>query len=365
MRIGIFPGYDESGASSRIRAYTLQRSLNAIGHDARLWNTNADAVLLQKKLRAPTLSAILNSISPSATVVYDADDGGRALWYPIAPSTLRKVMIAADVVTTDTAGHREWLLQCSPRAVEIIPDCVDYDPKGPVRSNANPGALRILWFGHMTNIALFSRHVQALSSVRGAELVAVTNASAIADLSSRFPSVSFVPWSRATFLDVLRSCTASVLSHDGTALDYGKSNNRMITSITWGVPAIVSRTPEYERTAREAGVEDAVFSNDNELLAIVERLRTEAARRQYLDAAQPVVWERYSPEAVARQFCRMLERVKENRIPSRVPGYFSWLGRAAQGHVAAALAFEAAHFARRWKRADLAPLVPSLREGER
>jgi hypothetical protein len=97
-----------------------------------------------------------------------------------------------------------------------------------------------------------------------------------------------------------------LLSHDGTAADRSKSNNRMISSIAWGVPAIVSRTPEYERTAREAGVTGALFDTPAQMVAAIERHRPAAARAAYLDRAQPHVWRHHAPAVVAGQLLQIL-----------------------------------------------------------
>lgn len=99
--------------------------------------------------------------------------------------------------------------------------------------------------------------------------------------------------------------------HDGSELDRGKSNNKMITSIAWGVPAVVSRTSEYERTARELGVADTVFEDQADLYAIIERLRSADARNAYLAAAQPEVWKQYAPRVIAQNFLEIIARYEK------------------------------------------------------
>jgi hypothetical protein len=191
--------------------------------------------------------------------------------------------------------------------VEVIPDAVDYYPTAPVRVPLTAGEpLRVLWFGSISNVALFERYVPALTSLPGVEPVVATDANAVAAYSAKYPGVCFVPWSRSTFLATLHSCHLSCLMHDGTEVDRVKSNNRMITSITWGVPAVVSRTVEYERTAREAGVAGAVFGGPEDLRAVVESLRSVQGRDEYLTRAQPYVWQMYAPGAVARCFVRLV-----------------------------------------------------------
>ena len=98
----------------------------------------------------------------------------------------------------------------------------------------------------------------------------------------------------------------SWMSHQGNNDDQCKSNTKLVTSIAWGVPAAASRTPEYERTAHEAGISDALFEDEKGLVSIIEKLSTQGARRVYLEQAQPVIWRNYSPLSVARQFIDLL-----------------------------------------------------------
>jgi hypothetical protein len=352
MRIAIFPAHDESAASARIRSFTLQRSLAAMGHDARLRDSEgADVLFVQKRATSNTLTLVREARQQGSLVLYDVDDLGRDLWYHIAPSVLHRLLPMVDVVTTDTSEHRDLLLRdYGVPSVEIIPDTIDYYPTGPVRlplTDTSP--LRVLWFGNVANISLFEKYAHTLASMAGVQTVAVTNARAIERLSAHWPAVDFVPWSRNEFVSVLQSCALTVLPHDGTEADRAKSNNRMIASITWGVPAIVSRTPDYVRTAQEAGVEYALFNDESELIAAVERLRTASARLAYLDAAQSEVWRRYSPAAVAMRFLEVVQSAKRQNAISP-DGYLRWLRRASRGRVASALMLEAMHIASRLRR---------------
>jgi hypothetical protein len=347
MRIAIFPGYDDSAASSRIRAHTLQRSLVSLGHDARIGDAgpHADVVLVQKRASRKTIAMMKTWRAQGSLVIFDLDDVGRDLWYSAPPSVLRRVLEVADIVTTDTAGHRLVLTRdYDADLVEIIPDTIDYFPNAPSMLSPPSGhPLRILWFGNAANIALFTRYARVIEGIPDVELVAVTNVARIGELSNRFPRTLFLPWARETFVGILQSCALTLLPHDGTETDRLKSNNRMIASITWGVPALVTRTPEYERTAAEAGVAHALFSSEAELMTTIERLRSVEARSAYLCVAQPAIWELYSPHTVAMRFLAMVSRASDRQMPRRQRGYLPWLRKAAKGHVLFALVRESTH----------------------
>ena len=350
MRVAIFPAHAESAASSRIRAYTLLRSLAGIGCETALADIDgADVVLVQKRVSPELLDIIARARDNGALIVYDVDDIGRALWYHIAPTALFRLLGLVDVVITDTEMHAESLRRdYGIAAVEIVPDAVDYHPVAPARPPLSDGkSLRVLWFGSASNIALFERDLPALQSIEGVQVVGLTNAHKLKALSARHPRVSFLPWARETFVEVLQSCDLTVLSHDGSAADLAKSNNRMIASITWGVPALVSRTPEYERTAREAHIEYAVFGDETEMAGAIEHLRSPAARKAYLDSAQPEIWDRYSPHAVARRFLDVVNSSQRRTGGVRPARFLPWLRRASRGNAAWPAVYEAIHLARR------------------
>ena len=316
MKCALIPAGNEDTASSRIRVYTLQRALTALGHAANLeYSADSDVLFIQKLVTWETYEFARQAKARGCTVLYDVDDLGETLWYYVPQRYYFEMIRLADAFTTDTERHKDLLLQkYGAKSVEIVPDTIDYYPSGPVRvTMREENVLRILWFGSSSNIALFERYASVLAAIPGVEVVVATNAFALAEYARKYPRVNFVPWSRSSFLSTLQSCDLSCLMHDGSAVDLAKSNNKMISSITWGVPAVVSRTPEYERTAREAGIETALFSNELELRSAVEHLRSPKARLAYLDRAQPEIWSRYGPGVVAKKF---IETAVKYRVAS-------------------------------------------------
>src|SRR4051812_14804308 len=102
MRIAILPAHGDEAASSRIRAFTLQKSLSALGHDASLGEVSgAEVLFIQKRATPETLATARRYHREGTLVVYDVDDLGRALWSFTAPSVLRHLLQVAHVVTTD------------------------------------------------------------------------------------------------------------------------------------------------------------------------------------------------------------------------------------------------------------------------
>jgi len=350
MRIAIFPGGDEDRASSRIRAFILAKALRDAGHDARLGDaTAAEVLLIQKRASARTIQIATDARRNGALILYDADDLGTALWWFVAPRTLHRLLPLVDLVTTDTKPHADALRHdLGFDRVEVVPDAVDYYATAPARPTPAPETpLRIIWFGDASNFGLFTRYTSTLAAVPRSEVIVVTNPDAIEALAPRFPKITFLAWSRETFPGILQRAALAILTHDGTELDRAKSNNRMITSITWGVPVIASQTPEYERTARECGIEEAIFRDDEGCIAAIERLRSVNARQAYLDIAQPEVWRRYSPAAVAQRFIDIVDSARDG-AQHQGNGYLRWLLKASRGKVIPALRSDVRHAVAPW-----------------
>jgi hypothetical protein len=270
VHFALFPAGDEETASSRIRIYSFARSLSekwripsSFGYDPK-----ANVFFVQKKTDARILFWAAYARLRGYPLIYDVDDLGAALRYWVSPGYLRRMLSLADIVTTASDAQSQVLRQeyhvDNPVA---MPACVDYYPSGPAKlSTLVSGKLRILWFGSGSNIKLLLPYIDTLSSIPDSELIVCADQRTITAYSRFSDRIQFIPWSLSTFIRTLQSCHLSCLMHDGSAADRAKGNNKMITSITWGVPAIVSRTLEYERTAIEAGVEYAIFSSRGELV---------------------------------------------------------------------------------------------------
>lgn len=274
-----------------------------------------DVLIVQKKLTEERLAIAQRAKADGCLLVYDIDDLGEALWYWTTPSLLEQILHNADLVITATEEQREQLrVLHNTEPIAVVPCPIDYLPTapGPAQVRAG-GTLRVLWFGSHSNLGLLEPYLEPLMALRDVQPVIVTNAACLSALSARHPSIECVAWSLDSFVTVLRGTDLTTLMHDGSAADRSKGNNKMVTSIAWGVPAVVSRTPDYERTAIELGVEGAVFDGPEDFASAIERLRQPRARSAYLRRAQPRVWRRYAGPAVARQLLRALDAAHRAR----------------------------------------------------
>ncbi len=315
MLISFLPAGDDRVASSRIRVHSVVEALRRQGAGATThYDAGADALVIQKRVTPERIAVARSARRSGQLLIYDCDDYGAALSLWAKEKDIRLMFELADVVTTNTPEFASLYRDAyGARRIELVPDVVDYYLPSPLPVSELPSAtLTVLWFGNATNLDLLRPYLAALSALPSCSLIVCTDARAqsMLDLNA---NMRFIPWSQAGFPTVLRSAHISFLPHAESGADYAKSNNRMATSIAWGVPAVVSRTPAYERTARGAGILDACFMNSAEARDAIERLRDPPGRAEYIHKAQPIVWRTHSPEAVA---ARWLEVVRQRRGPA-------------------------------------------------
>ena len=309
LNISFFPASDERTASSRIRVYSSARVLRSLGVSFSIGASPlANVYYVQKKVTPGILKLLRVAKLKGHKVIYDVDDFGSALEYWVSRDLLKKTLRLADSIFTPSPEGVELLQSMGAQNARVLPSCVDYYPDNPVRTSNKSSKLRVLWFGSSGNFPVFEKYIKLLVNLQDVQVVICMDDPGFA-LAERYPGLEFVPWDLSTFRSLLQSCHVSCLTHDSTPIGRSKSNNKMITSIIWGVPAVVTRTPDYTRTAHEAGIEDALFTDERTLISAITRLRAEDARERYLDVAQPPIWEKYSPSAITSEMLSLIRGV--------------------------------------------------------
>lgn len=317
LYFSFFPAGGTDTASSRIRVYTFQKMLARRGMPSTLgYSLKANVFFFQKKLSESSIWFARVAKAMGHVIIYDVDDSGEDLWAWVPKSRFQKMVNIAHAVTVCSANQLE-IMMAEARIGEkgvVIPNAVDYFPESPVKiKHIRRDKLRIVWFGNRRNFGLFEKYIHALLKIPDAEIYAVMSNKHIQDVSVPHPKVKFLPWNLDNFTSLLQQFDIACLMHDGDIYDRSKGNNKMISAVTWGVPAVVSRTPEYERTAKEAGIEDALFSGEKELAEAIERLREPAAREKYLERAQDPIWRLYSPEVIAGAFIGLINKIRHEK----------------------------------------------------
>lgn len=320
-KINFIPAADSRTASSRLRVYELAGALREMGSDARI-NSNqfSEFLIIQKRVTLDLLEQAKIAKLAGSYIIYDIDDSASALWYWVQPRLLFEIFSLADLITVDTPERAHWITKVSPwLACEVIPNPVDYGIRSPKAHQANNGDdLKICWFGSSPNFQTFVLHLRVLAETPKTRIVVcgASHSDRNQFLFSR--NIEFVDWEPDVMESLLCESDLVCLSHYGRKEDARKSNHKMITSISCGVPAIVSNTPEYARTAHEIGAPDSIFSDNKTLLDCVETYRSKQKRDEYLKRAQPLIWNKYSPEVCAKHFLDVITEKKHKHKSSNL-----------------------------------------------
>lgn len=318
-KIAFMPCADQNAASTRIRVFFVAAALRAQGFDVEISRqpTNADVLVIQKRIDRVTLQAARQTRESGGRVIYDLDDCGAALdWLGIEAEIECETLSLADSLTVDTD---ERLAFCAIdekyKAIPhkaVVPDCIDYFPwlkqRDPTRSFLRRTPVAV-WFGNRVNFPPASAYLtEAVDRkyIKGADVF--TNRDAISQLQARYPALDFHSWDLHNFPKALGNYDCSVLIHDSSIEGQLKSNNKMLVSLAAGVVPFVSDTPAYRQTAYDIGCSELVVSNTGDLM---DRLRSPDAignlRSSIISSRVEQYLQQRSPFATAEKLIKFIE----------------------------------------------------------
>jgi len=246
MTVAFFPAsYDQSHASSRIRALSIGRWLEESGNCPISWHdARADTAVVFKR---PEMVAALAGAGKK--IIFDISDD--YTWSEKHVSAYREASVV--VAGTTVLAQR---LRLHNENVVCIPDCIDPVSQinakwhGPWQDNKR----HILWFGCWGSKHHATGGMRDILSIKD-ELNSFDDLSLTICSNSRdmFASVaehllvltSYEEWDRATFGCLLRRHHAVIIPVVDTPYTRAKSHNRVTTAIAAGVPVIASNMPAY------------------------------------------------------------------------------------------------------------------------
>jgi len=295
LKISFIPRYGRGAASSRLRVYAIGDAMNrhAIATAIEGYDDQADVLVVQKAVMPEVFSIAAKF---RGRVIYDVDD-------VIDQGVFMCACAIADTITVDTHGRAADLENRLPRnykakRVAVIPDALDYEGDGPYPVATPDDRESVVWFGNYPN---FESAKWMISSIASAEITV----GAISDISREraaawgLPCMSLIAWNPETFATEFRKWGVCALSHRGA--DPFKSVNKMAAAYHLGVPCIVSGSDAYRQLAKESGLEWTYVTDIAALFSAWERLQDPIERKAAVERVQPIVWERYRAEAVARK----------------------------------------------------------------
>lgn len=337
-----------SAASVRYRLIIPARALSAIGHQVRILPVRLDSgleevlngitgeVLVIPKLVNPNATAFEQMAAFTLELMRTARKNGQHVVVDISDNHFehprygahfRRMVNECDLVVASTPSMAEIIRIHTPSPTHVVSDPYEgarQSPRFRPPPRRAPGLLwsvlktvlaggrllplRLLWFGHGSNLESVIKLLPQLNRLRDrftVELHLVTAADTGAEaLCERFNQdyspackVRFSPWSVETTWRALEECDVVIIpSRLDDPAKVVKSPNRMIESIWAGRFVCANPVPSYQEFEEFAWVGQDVVGG-------VEWAVTHSHEvMQKLDAGQRYIARHYAPETLARQW---------------------------------------------------------------
>lgn len=271
--INLFPAGNLDIASSRLRCFFLANQLKEKNITTKIsdydFSINYDVVYIQKRITKEIVEYVLKAKSNGSLIIYDIDDYGNALHgMHLDEETTSQFFQSCDVLTVDTQERLNFLsnepLFSRIPSKWILPDPIDYidvtTSEFELKKTISKGELKGIWFGNALNIVHAAPYIYAAqASSFVSDFSVITNHTHIEQLKSIYPLINYESWNIDRFPNILNNSDFSVLIHDNGIEGAQKSNNKMLSSLAFGVVPLLSDTPAYRQTAEELGLEDLII----------------------------------------------------------------------------------------------------------
>jgi hypothetical protein len=307
-------------ASARYRVLMPAQQLARRGHAVQVMSLppgdpprealdlQADAVVFAKSFSASNEKLAAHLRERGLRVVADYCDDHFA--HPeLGPHFRRIAELATDVVAS-TEAMAEAIRRNTGREASVITDPVE-GPRGEPRFAPRLPALRVLWFGHPTNLASLvdkAGELRALAQRMPVELSIVTERSPQAerlatDLAQLVPphsKVLLVPWSLEGTWKALERCDVVWIPVLESDAKLAKSPNRLVESLWAGRFVVAGPVPAYKPYADLVAVGKPLDA------AVLEALEDPPGIEAKLREAQRRVARRHSGFECGREWAHAL-----------------------------------------------------------
>ncbi len=213
----------------------------------------------------------------------------------------------SDLILCPTKYHKDFIQSLVDIPVKVMIDSIDYNLDSFLTPQIKNPIPKICWFGYpesyYKSMAWYEPIIQEIVNKGLIEFYLITSPS----LPSKFP---VIPFDNATFVENLKQFDGCILSH--APLDYNintfvKSPNKLILSITLGVPCIVSNTPSYSEILTNTNLQNYKFSGVESFKKSLNLLLSSENRLEYLKNSQQYVLDNFSYMQMGEQFLQALK----------------------------------------------------------
>lgn len=272
-------------------------------------------------LGPPLLEMLLERRVP---VVYDFDDAiflGDTSAANQSVARLKWPQKVGDIVaraTTTTVGN-DWLAAYARRfsnRVVVLPTTIDVDVYQP-RRRPRPGQVRLGWSGSPTtakHLHTVDGALRRLLKELPVELQVVGDSSYRLEGADDSPRVSAKGWSAVTEIDDISSFDIGLMPLPDDQWCRGKCGLKALQYLALGVPTVTSPVGVNPRIIDSGGNGLLAASEDEWVEAVSTLVADESLGRRLGDAGRTTVVERYSGQAWAPHFLRVLEQAASTRV---------------------------------------------------
>lgn len=335
-------------ASVRYRLLIPMQALRQFGHETHLVNLSPDAafeappalagdVVVLSKIFVPSMDAFPAVSALSLDVMRAAkarrqrviaDMSDHHFDHPVYGAYFRTLVQEADLVVASTPAMADIVRGHTDRPVQVIGDpyegvrqsarfavptrrggrLLTQALRALMRAGRAPQRLKLLWFGHGTNLDTLVDLVPSLLQLTeryAVELHVVTASKTDADALCRRLDTSYAPvfrvrfseWSVEKTQEALRDCDIVVIpSRTEDAAKAVKSSNRMIESLWAGRYVCAHPVPSYRE------FENYAYVGDDIVTGIKRTLEAPRRARRMIAEGQRHIEAHYAPTLIGRQW---------------------------------------------------------------
>lgn len=304
MKISWIPFGDINTASSRLRVYAIHNELitnysnitSVIGYD-----DDSDILVISKLLN----DHVLNSVKKfKGLKIFDFIDD------ITNEKNFLEMISICDIIITNNIHRQKQIndLNLNVNCV-LLDDCIDYNIIKSIMPSYNNN--RIVWFGTKNTVSsMFPIFDLLVSNRMDANTFIITKKQKKSDdIVKRYKTskLSYIPWCRELFPDVLKCFGLSILSHRGESSMF-KSNNKLLVNIVMGIPTIVDSSFSYEELLKTCELNEFIVNPDlSNLEYIIHKLSNRKEKKQYLLKCQKYVLHKYRVSTITQQFLKIIK----------------------------------------------------------
>lgn len=303
-------------ASIRLRSALAAKSLSDVGWISSVGEVivGSPDVLIIGKIGSNDISRrtedwikkLIKAKNSGCKLILDYTDNHLGFDSPMA-TFYQEAISLADYLVAPGIFLSEQLSEKMRKPTTIIPDPIEV-PLVPVKSSSRQDLLRGFWFGHRTNVSYLVEFIEyKLNHSDELEIIVLSDNIALETLrkhkfkTSARVSLRLAPWSIKNMMNAAKiSDFCIVPSNLNDPRKAGASSNRLITSLSLGLPTAVTMLPSY------ATFSDYVVDIESDFFR--DFLRDVACMNSKVSAAQVEILPSFFPTVIGNQWVSLVKQ---------------------------------------------------------